>query len=163
MSLQDAFIDVIGGLRVSATSRRHRGSPQGRPDACLGGGETLRCDGGRKDRSLENAAAQSQERRRARRHCQRLALAMSVFNQGAVFEAQMVNYGHGGICAETGHPVLPGTSIHVRMDARQAAEVGNIVLQGLRTTSLGEVKWCRAIGQCQSPRYRIGIRYYSYY
>jgi hypothetical protein len=88
---------------------------------------------------------------------------MSVFNQGAVFEAQMVNYGQGGICAETGHHVLPGTSIHVRMDARQAAEVGNIVSQGLRTTSLGEVKWCRALGQCQSPCYRIGIRYYSCY
>jgi hypothetical protein len=88
---------------------------------------------------------------------------MSVFNQGAVFEAQMVNCGQDGICVETGQRVLPGTSLHVRMDIRQAAGVEKAVSQGLRTTALGEVKWCRALGQGHSPRYHIGIRYYPYY
>ena len=62
-----------------------------------------------------------------------------------------------------GHRILPGTSIHLRIDTREVAEVEKAVLQGLRTTALGEVKWYRPLGQDCQPLYRIGIRYYPYY
>jgi len=48
-------------------------------------------------------------------------------------------------------------------DTRPAAEVEKAVSQGFRTTALGKVKWCRALGQGRSPRYHIGIRYYPHY
>lgn len=75
---------------------------------------------------------------------------MSVFNQGAVMPAQMISYSQDGICAETHHRILPGTSIHLRIDMSQAADVGKAILQGLRTTALGEVKWCQTLGQGRS-------------
>jgi hypothetical protein len=163
MSVQDAFIDIIGGPRVSAISGRQKGSPRSYLNPPAAGGMIMRRDDGRKNLDIEGAAATVEERRCVRRHCQRLPLTMSVFNQGAVMQAELVSYGQDGICAETGHRVLPGTSIHLRIDICQAADVGKAILQGLRTTALGEVKWCRALGQGRQPLYCIGIRYYPYY
>ena len=160
MTVQGAVIDVNDDSPVATRNGRQNDSLRSFMNAPAGGGDILRRADGRKDLGLEGVAASSEERRRVRRYCQRLALTMSVFNQGAVFEAQMVNCGQDGICAETGHRVLPGASIHVRMDTRQAVKVGKDVLQGLRKTALGEVKWFRTLGQGHSPRYHIGIRYY---
>jgi hypothetical protein len=163
MIVQDACTDVIGRRRVYTASGRQKGSPRGYPNPCAGSGEILRRDAGRNDTSAKAVAAPATERRCVRRHCQRLPLTMSVFNQSAAKQAELVSYGQDGICAETGHRVLPGTSIHLRIDICQAADVGKAILQGLRTTALGEVKWCRALGQGRQPLYRIGIRYYPYY
>ena len=163
MTIRGVVIDVNGGSRVATTNGRQKASPKSFTNASAGDGDILSRAAGLKELSSEGVAAPSKEKRRVRRHCQRLAVALSVFNQGAVFEAQMVNYGQDGFCAETGHHVLPGTSIHMRIDTRQAAEVGKAVLQGLRTTALGEVKWCRTLGQGRLLRYHIGIRYYPHY
>jgi hypothetical protein len=163
MSVQGAFSDVVGGLQISATSRRQPDAPQGRTDAPIGGSEMLRADNGWKEHNTGGLAAPSEERRRSRRYSHRLPMTLSVFNQGNAFQAQMVNCGQDGICAETGHCPSPGTSIHLWVDTCRAAEVGKAVLQGLRTTALGEVKWCRAMGQSDPPRYRIGLRYYTHY
>jgi hypothetical protein len=162
MSVQEAFIDVIGKPRVSSKSGRQKGSPRSylKPPAA---GMIMCRDDGRKNFGIEDAAAVVEERRRVRRHCQRLPLTMSVFNQGSVMQAELVSYGLDGICVEAGHRILPGTSIHLRIDVCQAADVGKAILQGLRTTALGEVKWCRALGKGRQPLYRIGIRYYPYY
>jgi len=163
MSVQDAFIDVLGGPRVSAISGRQKDLPRSQHNPPAAAGMIMRRDDGRKNLGMEGAAATVEERRCVRRHCQRLPLTMSVFNQSAAMQAELVSYGQDGICAETGHRVLPGTSIHLRIDICQAADVGKAILQGLRTTALGEVKWCRALGQGRQPLYRIGIRYYPYY
>jgi hypothetical protein len=88
---------------------------------------------------------------------------MSVFNQEDVFEALLVDYSPDGLCAETERRILPGTSVYVRIDTRQAGESGKAGLRGLRTTALGEVKWCRELNPDRSPVYRVGVRYYSYY
>jgi hypothetical protein len=163
MIVQDACIDVIGGRRVWTASGGQKGSPRGYPNPCAGSGEILRRDAGRKETSAEAVAASAKERRWFRRHRLCLPLTMSVFNQGGAFQAQMVSYGQDGICAETGHPVLPGTSIHLRVDTREVKEVEKAALQGLRTTALGEVKWCRPLSQDCQTLYRIGIQYYPYY
>lgn len=109
------------------------------------------------------AIALSKERRRLRRHSQRLPLTFSVFNQDANFEAQMVNYSLDGVCAESGQCLLPGMSLYLRIDANHAAAAESGFCHCFRTTALGEVKWCRAIGQDRPQRYLIGIRYYSLY
>jgi hypothetical protein len=162
MTVQGAFIDANGLRRVSTIIGRQKASPRGCPDSPAGV-QALRCGDGRADGFSDDVAAASEKRRWVRRDGQRLPLTMSVFNQGAVFQAQMVSFGQDGICAETDHRILPGTSIHMRVDTRQVAEVEKAVLQGLRTTALGEVKWCRALGQGCQQLYRIGIRYYPYY
>jgi PilZ domain len=163
MTVQYAMIAVSDGLRVSGTGYRSKSLPRSYPTPPAGRGGVLGGDDDRQGGRTESAAAPSEERRRACRRPYRLPLTVSVFNQGAVFEAQMVDCGQDGICMETGHRLLPGTSLHVRIDTRQAAGVGKAVSQGLRTTALGEAKWCRALSQNPSSRYHVGIRYYPYY
>jgi hypothetical protein len=109
------------------------------------------------------AIAPSKERRRLCRHYQRLPLTLSVFNQDANFNAQMVNYSLDGACAETRQYLLPGMSLYLRIDANHAAAEESGFCHCFRTTALGEVKWCRALGQDRPQRYLIGIRYYSLY
>ncbi len=106
---------------------------------------------------------QTEERRRICRHAQSLPLTLSVFNQDTIFQARMVNYSPDGVCAETCQCILPGTSLHLRVDERLAAAPESAVCHCFRTTALGEVKWCRALKQGPVRRFRIGIRYYSYY
>lgn len=163
MTVRGIVTDVYGGYRIATTNGRQRASPRSVASELVGDDDIASRADDRKSLGFESVAGPWKEKRRVRRHRQRLALVLSVFNQGAVFEGQMVNYGEGGICAETDHHVLPGTSLHVRIDTRQAAEVGKAVSQGLRSTELGEVKWCRTLGQGRSLRYHVGIRYYPNY
>jgi hypothetical protein len=86
-----------------------------------------------------------------------------VFNQEARFKAQMVNYSLDGVCAETRQFMLPGMSLHLRIDANHPAAAESGFCHCFRTTALGEVKWCRALDQDRPQRYLIGIRYYSLY
>jgi hypothetical protein len=101
------------------------------------------------------------ERRRDRRHEHQASLRVSVFNQGAVFEAQLINYSPEGMCAETGHAIRPGTSLSIRMEADPAGASHPPPHPGLRMVALGEAKWVRVVvGRGQPERYRVGIRYY---
>jgi len=104
-----------------------------------------------------------EERRRNPRHAHCLPLTLSVFNREQKFEGCMINYSPDGVCAEICHDIQPGTSVHFRIDERQAAAIEGVVCHCFRTTALGEVKWCQASGQGPPHRYLIGIRYYSYY
>jgi hypothetical protein len=90
-------------------------------------------------------------------------LTLSVFNQDAHFQAEMLNCSQDGVCAQTCQRILPGTSLHVRVDASKAGTLAEFVLPELRTTALGEVKWCRSLNDPSSQQYLIGIRYYPYY
>jgi hypothetical protein len=107
------------------------------------------------------------EKRRGPRHKQRLPLALSIFNRPGVQEAWLINCSQEGVCVETAQPLLPGTSIHLRVVANVSMDEPfgeeTPVFPGLRTTALGEVKWCEALSPGRSARYRIGIRYYPYY
>jgi len=104
-----------------------------------------------------------EERRRNPRHAHCLPLTLSVFNREQTFEGCMINYSPDGVCAEICHDIQPGTSVHFRIDERQAAATEGVVCHCFRTTALGEVKWCQASGPGPPQRYLIGIRYYSYY
>lgn len=107
------------------------------------------------------------EKRRGPRHQQRLPLALSIFNRPGVQEAWLINCSQEGVCVETEPPLLPGTSIHLRVVASVSMDEPfgeeTPVFPGLRTTALGEVKWCAALSPGRSAPYRIGIRYYPYY
>jgi hypothetical protein len=163
MTVLDASTDGVDMLRFSAKSLRRKVSPLQYSFRQAGSGDIPRSEDRQANFVMAGVPAPSEERRRARRHAQRLPLTMCVFNQGSCFPAQMVNYSQDGVAAETCHRIRPGTSIHIRIDASQPAAIEKAVFPGFRTTALGEVKWCRILGQGDSLRYIAGIRYYSYY
>jgi hypothetical protein len=163
MTVQDISTYGIGRLRISAKRGRHDIAPASYPHCCSGSGDIGQGNDCRKDRGMASVPKFTQERRKARRHEQQLPLIMSIFNRDDLFSAQMVNYSQDGVCVETCQCILPGTSLHLRIDASPTPAVGSVACDCFRTTSLGEVKWCRALGQRPSPRYLVGIRYYSHY
>jgi hypothetical protein len=163
MTVQDISTNVISRLRIPAQRGRHGILPVDYTYACAGNGDIARGDDRMKDRGMASVPKFTQERRKARRHARQLLAIMSIFNRDDLFSAQMVNYSQDGVCVETCQCILPGTSLHMRIDASPATAVGSVAGDCFRTTSLGEVKWCRALGQHPSPRYLVGIRYYSYY
>jgi hypothetical protein len=163
MTVQDISTNVIGRLRIPAQRGRHRIFPADYTYACAGNGDIARGDDRMKDRGTASVQKFTQEKRKARRHAQQLPLVMSIFNRDDLFSAQMLNYSQDGVGVETGQRILPGTSLHLRIDAGPAATVGGVACHCFRTTSLGEVKWCQARGQDHLPRYIIGIRFYHHY
>jgi hypothetical protein len=163
MTVLDASTAGVDMLQVSAKRLRRKVSPLQYFFRLAGSGDIPRGEDRQTNLITAGVPASSEERRRARRHSQRLPLTMCVFNQGSFFPAQMVNYSQDGVAAETCHRIRPGTSIHIRIDASPPAPVENAVFPGFRTTALGEVKWCRILGQGDSLRYIVGIRYYPYY
>lgn len=163
MTVQPAPVDDVDALLSAAADVRAKVRPAGYSYCSADTGGTARRDGHWADGGMARVPPPSEERRKVRRYEQRLPLTMSVFNRSALFQAQMVNYSQDGVCAETCHRILPGTSIHLRMDAYPAAAGGRAVRSEFRTTALGEVKWCRSRGQGLAQRFLIGIRYYSYY
>jgi len=162
MAVQDAFADEVDAGRVSGKNLWSKAEPGLHPLRFASSGNRAR----RVDLQSHSGKAcmrgPSAERRRFCRHAQRLPLIMSVFNQGALFQAQMVNCSEEGLCAEACQRILPGTSLHLRIDASEAGTLQQAVFSELRTTAVGEVKWCRSIEEESSPCYRFGIRYYSY-
>jgi hypothetical protein len=163
MYVQNAPTNGIGTVRLFAAGGRQPGRALCIPDAPAAAGQTRQPEGARKETGREAAAAPSPERRWIARHGERMPLTMSVFNQEDVFEALLVDYGPDGLCVETKRRILPGTSVYMRLDTRQAGAAGKACRQGLRTTALGEVKWCRELNPDRSPAYRVGVRYYTHY
>jgi hypothetical protein len=100
------------------------------------------------------------ERRISDRRSLRLPLVMCVFNQTTAFEGFLINSSEDGICAETGCSIVPGTSLWVRMSAGPSGKKVEFLTPESRVTALGQVKWCRAIHEGESPIYRTGIRCY---
>jgi len=163
MNVLDASTDGADKLRVFAQSVRRKVSTTRYSCRQAATGEIPRRDDRRSDSGTACVSVSSEERRSSRRYAQRLPAIMSIFNRDDLFSAQMVNYSQDGVCVETCQCILPGTSLHLRIDASPATAVGSVACDCFRPTSLGEVKWCRALRQHPSPRYLVGMRYYTYY
>ncbi len=109
------------------------------------------------------AGAPAAERRSGERQRRRLGLTISVFNREAFFDAELCDFGPGGMGMESERRLSAGTSIYVRLVFRPTAGTAAAGAEPLRTSTLAEVKWCRELADERPPRYRIGVRYYIYY
>lgn len=160
MSVEDLPISGANALEARNTGRRLEAiSPGGGAGV---GGKRGFYENGRHESpgAAVGSVALRQERRGTSRYEHRASLTISVFNKGAAFEARLINYSQDGFCAETGHAILPGTSIYVRVDKDRADAQRKPLHPDFRTVALGEARWGRVVGRGQPTRYRIGIRYY---
>lgn len=103
-------------------------------------------------------AAQSEKRSENRQECN-AAVEWAYFNKPDFFDAQLLNFSGGGGYLECTRPLIPGATILVRLQA--CANSGeDPAYRHLRTTALGEVKWCRELQAELSCRFGIGLRYH---
>ena len=103
------------------------------------------------------------EKRTLDRHCQEARLVCAYFNTNKYSQAKMLNYCEGGLYFESELAFKPGTSIYIRIETFLLEGSESPLRHGFRTTTLGEVKWCREISGTESYNFGIGVKYYEPY
>lgn len=100
------------------------------------------------------------EKRCEDRHGCDAAVEWAYFNKGESFSARMLNFSKGGGYFVSGQPLLPGATILIRLRAVDAPGPAPGERGALRTTALGEVKWCRELSGTATGWFGIGVRYH---
>ena len=103
-------------------------------------------------------AAQSEKRCENRQDCN-AAVEWAYFNKPDFFKAHLLNFSGGGGYLECAQPLFPGATILIRLKACTSSG-GDPAYRSLRTTALGEVKWCRELQAGQTCRFGVGLRYH---
>jgi hypothetical protein len=86
-------------------------------------------------------------------------LALSYFNKEHCFEAQTLNHGAGGMCLKSSFFLQPGATVYIRV--KEFHPNGSCIgkCEGLRSTTLADVKWCKEIPDADVASYGIGVEY----
>jgi hypothetical protein len=89
-------------------------------------------------------------------------LIVSLFSTRFRHEYASMTFNHSkkGICLELAEPFNPGTVLFIRMNNDPDKQIYLDRQEHLRTSTLGEVKWCREYRDKFSSYYRIGVIYY---
>jgi hypothetical protein len=100
------------------------------------------------------------EKRHAERRQHTAPISFSYFNKESCFDAQILNYGAGGMCFKSNFFLRPGKIVLIRLINFNPNVFGNGVSEGLRSVTLAEVKWCKAIDDIDVPAYVAGVGYF---
>jgi len=101
------------------------------------------------------------ENRTFDRHDLKADVTFSFFNQESSYFAQTLNLGSGGMCFLTRRRLNPGTTVCIRLEKVHGAAAGACCTEGLRTITLGQVKWCSEVIRHETAEYAVGIRYFE--
>ena len=102
--------------------------------------------------------ARSEKRCEDRQDCDAV-VEWAYFNKADFFSARLLNLSKGGGYFECAQSLIPGATILIRMQ-KDAYTGGESAIRYMRTTALGEVKWCRELQEKQPHRFGIGVRYH---
>lgn len=78
-------------------------------------------------------------------------------NAEGPYRAQTVNHSSSGLGFKTDFSLGKGSGVFIRAADDRVCSGS---LSCLRTTTLAEVKWCRASPDAAGLNYRVGVRYY---
>ena len=82
------------------------------------------------------------------------------FNKGECFRARMLNFSKGGGYFVSGQALIPGATILIRLRDFDTLGADACDPSEIRTTALGEVKWCQDLSDASAVRFGIGVRYH---
>lgn len=82
------------------------------------------------------------------------------FNKGECFSARLLNFSKGGGYFVSGQPLIPGATILIRLRSFESGDSNASECSAMRTTALGEVKWCRELSGAPAAGFGIGVRYH---
>jgi hypothetical protein len=107
------------------------------------------------------ASMQSNTEKRCenRRNCDAV-IECTYFNREDYFHARMLNYSNGGGYFVSSQPLIPGATVLIRLRDFESAGGEPLGCCAMRTTALGEVKWCRELSDAPPGRFGVGVRYH---
>ena len=100
------------------------------------------------------------EKRTYDRHDLKADVMFSFFNKEPSYFAQTQNLGCGGMCFYTGLLLKPGTTVCIRLKKLHADAAGACSCEGLRSITLGQVRWCNEVSDPEVFQYAVGIKYF---
>jgi hypothetical protein len=112
---------------------------------------------------IEMKRSVNMEKRTVDRHFHEARLVCAYFNTNTYYQAKMLNYCQGGLYFESELAFRPGTNIYIRIEEFSQEASKSPFHNGFRTTTLGEVKWCKEISGAKSCKFGIGVKYYEPY
>jgi hypothetical protein len=103
------------------------------------------------------------EKRTFDRHNHEARIVCAYLNTNEYCQAKLLNYCEGGLYFESEIAFKPRTSIYIRIEEFSQETFESPLHDGFRTTTLGEVKWCREISGTEFYKFGVGIKYYEPY
>ena len=100
---------------------------------------------------------QKDERRLSERHDHHAAIIYAYHNTDKFFPAVMCNYSSDGMCFQTLNQIGPGSNIYIMMEDYSPDAIHAELYEGY----FAEVLWCCQLTEDDSPRYRVGVKYYK--
>jgi hypothetical protein len=101
------------------------------------------------------------EKRAYDRHSFSADVEFSYFNKNHSYFAQTMNLGSGGMCFNSSLFLQPGATVYIRLKKIHPNDSGNAFCEGLRSVTLGEVKWCSEVPGNEVSHYVAGVKYFE--
>ena len=108
-------------------------------------------------------ACENMEKRTFERHDLEARIVCAYFNTNKYTQAKLLNYCEGGLCFESDIAFKPNASIYIRIEKLSLKASESSLHDGFRTTTIGEVKWCKAISVPEFYKFGVGVKYYELY
>ena len=100
------------------------------------------------------------EKRREDRHGCDASIDWAYFNKSDFYSAHLLNISPSGGYFECEQRIIPGATLFIRLHHGPAGVGDPTNRDGMRSTALGEVKWCRELPDQKTFAYGVGIRYH---
>ena len=100
------------------------------------------------------------EKRVSKRYEQKASVTCCYINCPDPCGGELINYSKSGMCFETIGLFREKTTVLVRSHPDSWGTIDPETLEGLRTVSIAEVKWCNEFADDENPHYEIGVQYY---
>lgn len=103
--------------------------------------------------------SETEKRSEDRQGCD-AAIDWAYFNKADFYSAHLLNVSPSGGYFECGQRIIPGATLFIRLQYCRACVEDPAIRDCMRSTALGEVKWCRELPDQQPRPYGVGIRYH---
>ncbi|BBO74103.1 hypothetical protein DSCW_15200 [Desulfosarcina widdelii] len=111
---------------------------------------------------MKTTSKKEKTRRTTLRNHTRAHIICKPYTSGGIFrkvEGVMRNFSRNGSYIETSHPFKSGTILILRMEQYPSVPASVDSDQWPRSFCLAEVKWQQAMGDKETTRYGMGVRY----
>ena len=102
-----------------------------------------------------------EDKRAYERHGYAAEIAFSYFNNEHSYDAEIINLCVGGICFKSDLWLQPGATVCIRLKQTNPNGPYCGPCEGLRTVTLGEVRWCSELPDAPDQSYGVGVKYFN--
>jgi hypothetical protein len=88
-------------------------------------------------------------------------IEVSYISKGRNVGGQSLNHCDNGMCFESTSSFRPGATINIRVKDFHPHGPCKGICDGLRSSTLAEVRWCGEVSEADGPLYRAGVKFYA--